>query len=297
MESDPLLRRPDHLASGTVVDYRGCPIGRQSTTSSSTGKWNSALFIIGVEMAERSAYFGISTNLIMFLTDHLGQPMASAAAAVNTWYGVAMMTPLLGAYVADSHLGRYRTIVAASLLYLLVGWLGLGMLTMSVVLPNLSPRAQAALFYFSLYLVAFAQGGHKPCVQAFGADQFDEDDPQEGVARSSFFNWWNFGMGASTLGSLLALTYVQDNLGWGLGFGIPCVLMAVAVVVFLMGTRTYRFYELERESPFARIGRAFAELAKKNRGADQSLASSSSEEESGFPLGGGAARKAQCSSK
>lgn len=133
---------------------------------------------------------------------------------------------------------------------------GLGLLTLSAVLPSFStsdcqsaisvgqcspPLLQIVFFFFSLYLVAFAQGGHKPCVQAFGSDQFDTQDPQECKAKSSFFNWWYFGLSFGTCVTLWILNYIQDNLSWGLGFGIPCMIMAFALIIFLLGTSTYRF--------------------------------------------------------
>ncbi|KAM0940522.1 putative proton-dependent oligopeptide transporter family, PTR2 family proton/oligopeptide symporter [Dioscorea sansibarensis] len=261
MEREALLQSSTVIAG--VVDYCGRPI----TAGSSKGRWTSAFFIIGVEMAERFAYYGIGFNLITYLTGPLRQPMGSAAAAVNLWSGMASMLPLLGAFIADSYLGRYRTIIIASILYILA----LGMLTISSsLLPSILPQKcdvamgpsscppsqlQVITFFVSLYLVAFAQGGHKPCTQAFGADQFDQNDPLESKSRSSFFNWWYFGMNCGMLFTTV-LNYVQDSVSWGFGFGIPCMAMVLALFVFLSGCRTYRYCILEETSPFIRIGKA-----------------------------------------
>ena len=77
-------------------------------------------FITRVEMAERFAYYGINANLISYLTDPLGQSTAKVVENVNAWSRAAMLLPLLGGFVADSYLGRYCTIIIASLLYILV---------------------------------------------------------------------------------------------------------------------------------------------------------------------------------
>ena len=71
-------------------------------------------------MAERFAYYGVSSNLMSYLTGPLHQSTSVAAENVNAWLGAVSMLPLLGAFVADSYLGRYRTILFSSIIYVLV---------------------------------------------------------------------------------------------------------------------------------------------------------------------------------
>ncbi|KAK4490038.1 hypothetical protein RD792_000692 [Penstemon davidsonii] len=252
----------------SCIDFKG-----RAANRSKTGCWKSASVIISIEVAERFAYYGISSNLISYLTGPLGQSTATAAANVNAWYGTAMILPVLGAFFADSYLGRYRMIIVASLLYIS----GLGFLSLSAAYhsfnssecktyaknsPCSTPQLEIIVFFFSLYLVAFAQGGHKPCVQAFGADQFDEEDPTERKAKCSFFNWWNFSLGVGILVALSVLNYIQENMSWELGFGIPCIVMCFALTGFLLGSTTYRFrINSDKRNPFVRIGRVFVKAA------------------------------------
>ncbi|CAA7396817.1 unnamed protein product [Spirodela intermedia] len=248
---------------------------RHSTSRPRTGGWPAAIIIIGVEVAERFAYYGVMSNLITYLTGPLGESTATAAADVNTWLGASAMIPFLGAFVADSYLGRYRTVLLASILY----FLGLLMLTLSASLPSLRPpdctalegdaglcpppsQSQVFFFFASLYMVAVAHGGYKPCIQAFGADQFDGRDPYESKSKSSFFNWWYFGICMGILTALLILNYIQDNLGWVLGFGLPFISMGFALGLLLLGSRIYRHQAPDEKCLSVRIARVVLELLR-----------------------------------
>ncbi|XP_068324841.1 protein NRT1/ PTR FAMILY 5.4-like isoform X1 [Pyrus communis] len=247
---------PSHLSIHCGREDTEKNLIRQEQPSSSRGGWSAAIFIIFVEMAERFAYYGTAGNLITYLTNELHEPIPMAAKNVNTWVGVSSLLPIIGAFVADAFLGRFNTILGSSIIYCFA----LIMLTLTV---SIMPRHyRKAMFFVSLYLLAIGQGGHKPCVQTFAADQFDEDSPEEKKAKSSFFNWWYMGIvvGAST--ATLAVIYVQDNVGWAAGFGILTGAMVVALVLFLLGFKRYR-KQGPLGSPFTKVVQVLVAAARK----------------------------------
>ncbi|CAN4097997.1 unnamed protein product [Withania somnifera] len=95
------------------------------------------------------------------------------------------------------------------------------------------------------------------------SDQFDAQDPEGSKAKSSFFNWWYFGMCGALSVTLWILNYIQDNLSWGLGFGIPCIVKGLTLIVFFLGSFTYRFRQnSDEKNPFLRIGNVFINAAR-----------------------------------
>lgn len=72
------------------------------------------------EVFERMAYYGIASNLVIFMTTKLHQGTVKSSNNVTNWVGTSWLTPIFGAYVADAHLDRYVTFVISSAIYLLV---------------------------------------------------------------------------------------------------------------------------------------------------------------------------------
>ncbi|KAK9162145.1 hypothetical protein Syun_003047 [Stephania yunnanensis] len=236
---------------GIIVDHK---VEKEADRSSSSpGGWRAASLIMASDVFERFAFFGIYTNLIVYLSGPLSQSTATAAANVNAWFGAGFMLPLLGAYISNSFLGPYNSILYFTLLYIL----GLAMMTFSAIKHSSSPPSSLEVMFFftSLYTVAIAQAGRKPCAQAFAADQFDIQDPSERRSKCSFFDWWYCALSSGMALSLI-LSYVQENLGWPLVFGIPCVCMLVSLLLFLVGSKTYRYNVKENEtSPYSNIAK------------------------------------------
>ncbi|ESQ52441.1 hypothetical protein EUTSA_v10016423mg [Eutrema salsugineum] len=235
-----------------------------------TGAWKAALFIIAIEFSERLSYFGLATNLVVYLTTILHQDLKLAIRNVNYWAGVTTLMPLLGGFVADAYLGRYATVLVATTIYLM----GLVLLTMSWFIPGLKPcheevcveprKAHEVAFFIAIYLISIGTGGHKPSLESFGADQFDDDHVEERNMKMSYFNWWNVVLCAGILTSVTAVVYIEDRVGWGVAGIILTIVMAISLVIFLVGKPFYR-YRTPLGSPLTPMLQVFvAAISKRN---------------------------------
>ncbi|MCL7046085.1 hypothetical protein MKW94_007491 [Papaver nudicaule] len=259
---------------------------------SKEGLNRSCILVIVVAGVERFAFKGVASNLVTYLTEVLKMSNSTAAKTVNSWAGISFLLPLLGAFLADSYLDRYSTILASSILYVA----GLVALTSTALVwewiaksathdhekTSSSPWSSFPLF-LSLFLIALGQGGYNPCLQAFGADQLElskkdnqlkqlpttnnakdgGDAADESISnekmKSMFFKWWYFGICSGSLLGVSLMSYLQDTFGWGLGFAIPSIAMAMSVAPFSCGTR---FYTVVIEEQPKSTGRSTAPMIK-----------------------------------
>jgi peptide/histidine transporter 3/4 len=109
-------------------------------------------------------------------------------------------------------------------------------------------KVHEVVFFLAIYLISVGTGGHKPSLESFGADQFDENHDDERKKKMSYFNWWNFGLCCGLLLGVTVVVYVQDHVGWGAGDIIFTAVMALSLVIFIIGRPFYR-YQVPSGSP------------------------------------------------
>ena len=195
-------------------------------------------FIIGNELAERFSFYGMRAILYLFMTTalvtHEGAADLMSEAKAKEWTHLFIagvyFTPLLGALLADLWLGKYRTIIALSLVYCL-GHLALAL-----------DNTRSGLMV-GLTLIAIGAGGIKPCVSAHVGDQFARTNAS---LLSKAFNWFYLSINFGAVISQLLTPKLLEWYGPHVAFGVPGVLMFAATIVFWMGRNTFAHVPADR---------------------------------------------------
>ncbi|XP_036749676.1 solute carrier family 15 member 1 isoform X3 [Manis pentadactyla] len=213
----------------------------------------SIFFIVINEFCERFSYYGMRAILILYFRRFIGWDDNLSTAIYHTFVALCYLTPILGALIADSWLGKFKTIVSLSIVYTI----GQAVTAVSSIhdltdfnhngTPDNLP-VHVALSMIGLALIALGTGGIKPCVSAFGGDQFEEGQEKQ---RNRFFSIFYLSINAGSLISTIVtpMLRVQEcgihskQACYPLAFGVPAALMAVALIVFVIGSGMYKKFQ------------------------------------------------------
>eukprot|EP00076_Gallus_gallus_P023604 XP_015145481.1 solute carrier family 15 member 2 isoform X3 [Gallus gallus] len=168
----------------------------------------SIAFIVVNEFCERFSYYGMRAVLTLYFISFFHWDENLSTAVYHAFSALCYFTPVIGAIMADSWLGKYKV-----------------------------------LSMVGLFLIALGTGGIKPCVSAFGGDQFEEEHTSE---RSKFFSVFYLSINAGSLISTFVTPVLRGDVKcfgedcYALAFGVPAALMVLALVVFIAGSGLYR---------------------------------------------------------
>src|SRR5215472_1254019 len=210
-------------------------------------------YIVGNEAAERFSYYGMNGILVIFMTHYLlnaqGRPDPMSGPQADAWYHTFVSCvyglPILGAFLGDAILGKYRTVLYLSIVYCF------GHAALAVNHTRIG-------LMIGLFLIALGAGGIKPCVSANVGDQFGASN-QHLLPR--VFSWFYFSINFGSAFSTLLIPWLLDPFkatpeqasnwpswlvrflesihGPDIAFGTPGILMLIATIVFWLGRKKF----------------------------------------------------------
>ncbi|KAE9616163.1 hypothetical protein Lal_00017760 [Lupinus albus] len=207
-------------------------------------------FIIANEALARVASIGLLPNMILYLMGSYKIHLAKATQILLLSTASSNFTPVVAAFIADSYLGRFTAVGLGSI----ITFLGMVLLWLTAMIPQARPppcnsatercksatNGQMAMLISSLVLQSIGNGGLS-CSIAFGADQVDKktENTKNQRALEIFFSWYYASSAISVIIAFTGIVYIQDHLGWKLGFGVPAALMLLSTVFFFFASPLY----------------------------------------------------------
>lgn len=213
-------------------------------------------YIVGNEACERFSFYGMRSILTLYMVNMLAMSEQAAVTVGHLFNACIYVLPLLGAWVADRFLGRYRVILYVSLFYCL----GHGVLALADLTGDIELRRY--ILFTGLFIIALGAGGIKPCVSAFVGDQVDSGESKTMTRVYAAF-YWSINLGSFF--SFLVIPWVRQNWGYSWAFAIPGIFMALATFIFWRGRRFYRHRLPSQPQFFPSLGSLLIRGASRTR--------------------------------
>ncbi|XP_023934252.2 peptide transporter family 1-like [Bicyclus anynana] len=196
------------------------------------------IIIMLAEFCERFSFSGMRAFLTLYLRSKLGYSDEGATEIYHVFSTFVYFFPILGGILADNYLGKFRTI-----LYLMFVYAAGNILVAVTAIPQLElPKRLCTII--GLLMITIGTGGIKPCVTAFGGDQFKL--PQQEKQLALYFSILYFNL---CTGSLIAKTVspilrsdvhcLGDKDCYSLAFGAPGVVVLMSIVIFVSAKSRY----------------------------------------------------------
>jgi len=204
-------------------------VQRSSVFDHPPGFW----FFFWGEFAERCSYYGMRAVLLLYMIEKLGFTDGRANLTMSLFMAACYILPLLGGYIADNYLGKYRTIVFFSIPYI-VGQVVIGI-------------ENVYFLFIALGLLAMGSGVIKPNISTLMGLTYDQQRPGREKLRSDAFAMF---YGAINIGSAIssfAMPLLRNTYGYQIAFLFPAALMVMALGFFAAGKRFYAVETIGRK--------------------------------------------------
>jgi len=198
-------------------------------------------FIMVIELCERIGYYTFQSTQKSWLQNQ-GFSNASSSSLNQVFGLLSYVSCFVGGWLAETPLGRYKTIMLLASVYVLGCFL-------AAVATHAGVESLQLYFVGTFGLISLGTGGIKPNVSTFGADQIDPSLPDAKKRKESFFMYFYlminvgcvvaFGFLASVAtAGLPGLVPVED--GFFAAYMTSSALMALALLCYVSGTPWYR---------------------------------------------------------
>ncbi|XP_042495698.1 protein NRT1/ PTR FAMILY 4.5-like [Macadamia integrifolia] len=252
------------------LDCEGKPINKERYN----GTKASWLICFAVTMMN-AAYIPNLMNLVTYLHNIMHMDIATSSTTVTNLSGALAGFSLLGGFLTDSYITRFKGIIIFGPLEIL----GYGLLALQAHLPSLQPPTcdisnqssnckqvhgyNAVILYIALYTVILGEGFMRSILPSFGGDQFGEEET-ELQRQSSFFNWYTLGISIGGIIGLVFVVWFQNYKGWDLGFALCAAIVMLGIIVLAFGFKFYR-HQIPSGSPFTRMLQVMVAAFKKRK--------------------------------